>query len=202
MHKRIIVSAIVATIAIALVGVNPTAYALSGHGASYAPSFGNMDAGSALGSSAFSYHDGVTINGDVYDVSKYVQHGPTTTLYVGSSATITTKLWEYGGTYQIQGVALFLNVSGYNPNPSDSDTWVQYSKVSGVTVHDPHNILGTVTADVKYDKKFMYVTFHFSPKSPMKTSWLILEAWDSQLSIGKAKISDAINVSYVPFAYH
>lgn len=202
MHKRVITSAVVAAIALTLVGANPSVYALSGHGAHYAPSFGSLDAGTALGSSAMSYHDGLTINGDVYDISKYVQHVPTKTLYIGANSTITAKVWEYGGTYQIQGVALFLNARGYNPSTSNSDTWVQYSKTSGVTVHDPHGILGKATAGVKYDQKFMYVTFHLSPAKPMSTSWIILTAWDKQLSVGTAKLADAVNISYVPFAYH
>lgn len=203
MHKRVIIGAIAATLAFILVGASSSVYALSGHGVSYGPSFGSSTyAGSALGSSPMSYHDGLTINGDTYDISKYIQQIPTKTLYIGTPVAITTKLWEYGGTYQIQGLAMFLNVKGSNPSATSSDTWVQYSKVSGVTVHDPHNILGKVTADVKYDQQFMYVTFHMTPKSPMDTSGLILIAWDKRLSIGTAKVINAVNVSYIPFAYH
>lgn len=203
MHKQVSISAIVALIAVTLVGASSSVYALSGHGASYGPSFGSSTYdGTALGSTPVSYHDGLTINGDTYDISKYVQQIPTKTLYVGSPVTITTKLWEYGGTYQIQGLALFLNVKGNNPSASSSDTWVQYSKISGVTVHDPHNILGKITTDVKYDQKFMYITFHMTPNSPMNTSGLILTAWDNQLSSHTAKVINAINVSYIPFAYH
>ena len=202
MHKQVITGTIVIALVLTLVGANSSVYALTGHGASWAPSFGGSTYyGSALGSSPLSYNDGLTINGHTYDISNYVQKIPTRTIYVGSPTTITAKLWEYGGTYQIQGVAIFLNISGYNPNVSDSDTWVQYSKIGGVMVHDPHNILGTVTADVKYDQKFMYVTFHMTPNKPMNTSWMILTAWDNQLSVGTAKIINAINISYVPFAY-
>ncbi|MDE1861815.1 MAG: hypothetical protein KGI33_02760 [Thaumarchaeota archaeon] len=202
MHKQVITGAIIATLALTLVGIGPSVYALSGHGMSYAPSFGSMAIGSVLGGSGFSYNDGLTINGDTFDVSNYVQKIPTETVYVGAPTTITTKLWEYGGTWQIQGVAMFLNVRGHDPSPSQSDTWVQYSKVTGVTVHDPNNILGNVTASVKYDQKFMYVTFHFTPQNPMKTSWIILTAWDNQLSIGTAKVENGLNISYVPFSYH
>ena len=203
MHKRILTTAIVATLALTLMGPGSSVYALSGHGASYGPSFGSSTyVGTALGSTPMSYNDGLTINGDTYDISKYIQQIPTNTVYVGTPVTITAKLWEYGGTYQIQGLALFMNVKGNNPNPNSSDTWVQYSKVSGVTVHDPHNILGKVTADVKYDQKFMYVTFHMTPNKPMDTSSLILTAWDKQLSIGTAKVINALNISYTPFAYH
>lgn len=202
MHKRVITTAIFATLALTLVGANPYVYALSGHGASYAPSFGSMGSGSALGSTTLSYHDGLTINGDTYDISMNIQHIPTETIYVGAASTITAKLWEYGGVYQIQGVIMFLNVRGYNPSTSSSDTWVEYSKTTGTTVHDPHGILGKVTADVKYDQKFMYVTFHLTPSKPMNTSWIILTAWDRQLSVGTAKVANALDISYVPFGYH
>ena len=210
MHKQVIASTIVIALAITLVGVNSSVYALSSHGTSYGPSFGSGASvasstyfATALSSAPLSYKDGLTINGETYDISKYIQQIPTKALYVGSPVTITTKLWEYGGTYQIQGVALFLNVNGNNPSATNSDTWVQYSKVNGVTVHDPHNILGKVTADVKYDQQFMYVTFHFTPVTPMKnTSDLILIAWDKQLSINTAKVINAVNISYVPFAYN
>lgn len=203
MHKQVIkiASALVAALVLTLVGANSSVYALSGHGVSYAPSFGSTYAGSALGSTPLSYKDGLTINGNTYDISKYVQTIPTTTLYVGSPATITVKLWEYSGTYQIQGVAMFLNIKGYNPNSGNSDTWVQYSKTTGVTVHDPHNLLGTATADVKYNQSFMYVTFHLMPNKPLSTSWMIFTAWDNQLSINTAKVNNAVNFSYVPFSY-
>ncbi len=203
MHKQVITSGIVAALVLTLAGATSSVYALNGHGASWAPSFGGSTYyGTAIGSSPLAYNDGLTINGETYDVSKYVQHIPTKTIYVGAQTTITTKLWEYGGTYQIQGVAIFLNIKGYNPSVSDSDTWVQYSKTGGVVVHDPHNILGHVTADTKHDQKFWYVTFHMTPNKPMETSWMILRAWDSSLSVGTAKVIDAINISYVPFAYH
>ncbi len=204
MHKRIvkIASAVVAALVLTLVGANSSVYALSGYGVSDAPSFGSTYAGSALGGTPLSYSDGLTINGNTYDISKNIQTVPTATLYVGAPATITVKLWEYGGTYKIQGIAMFLNVRGYNPNAGTSDTWVQYSKVTGVTVHDPHGLLGTTTADVKYDQNFMYVTFHLMPNKPMNTSWIIFTAWDNQMSVNSAKISNAVNFSYTPFGYH
>lgn len=203
MHKRIvkIASVLAATLVLTLVGANSAVYALSGHGASYAPSFGNTYAGSALGSTPLSYNNGLTINGNAYDISENIQTIPTATLYVGSPAAITVKLWEYSGTYQIQGVAMFLNVRGYSPSSGNSDTWVQYSKTAGVTVHDPHGLLGTTTADIKYDKSFMYITFHITPNKPMPTSWMIFTAWDNQLSINTSKVNNAVNFSYVPFSY-
>lgn len=203
MHKRIIkTSGAIVALVLVLVGANSSVYALTGEGPSYGPSFGGAYAGSALGSSSNTYTDGLTINGNTYDISKNVQTIPTATLYVGSPSTITVKLSEYGTTYQIQGLAMFLNVRGYNPSSASSNTWVEYSKTSGVTVNDPNKLLGTVTATVTYAKTFMYVTFHITPSKPMSTSWLIFTAWDSQLSVTTAKVSKAINFSYIPFAYN
>ena len=203
MHKQVvkIASVIVAALALVLVGASSSVYGVS-HATYYPPSFGSTYAGSALGGTPLSYNDGLTINGNTYDISKYIQTIPTETLYVGAPATITVKLWEYGGTYQIQGIAMFLNLRGYNPNTSTSDTWVQYSTITGVTVHDPNGLLGKTTADVKYQKDFMYVTFHIMPNKPMNTSWLAFTAWDKQMSVNTAKVRDAVNFSYIPFAYH
>jgi hypothetical protein len=204
MHKRIvrIASATVAALVLTLVGANSSVYALSDT-IYYPPSFGGVSsAGSELGGSSLSYSDGLTINGNTYNISKNIQTIPTVTLYVGAPATITVKLYDSSGTYEIQGLAMFLNVRGYNPSSGASDTWVQYSTITGVTVHDPHSLLGTTTASVTYDKSFMYVTFHLMPHNPMNTSWMIFTAWDKHLAHNTAKVDNAVNFAYIPFAYH
>lgn len=201
MHKQII-SAIVATLVLTLVGANSSVYALSGHGTSYGPSFGSTYAGSALGGTPLSYSDGLTINGNTFNIGKNIQQIPTQTLYVGSPVSITVKMWEYGGTYQIQGVAMFLNVRGANPNPGTSNTWIQYSKTDGVTVNDPKSFLGTTTVKATKVNKYWDVTFTVTPQKPMPTSWMIFTAWDNQLSSTTAKVSNAVQFSYVPFSYH
>ncbi len=200
MHKRIVKTsgAIVVALVLTLVGANSSVYALSGHGTSYGPSFGGAY---TTDGSAITYDDGLTIHGNTYNISKYIQTIQTDTLYIGAPTTIKVKLWEYGGTYQIQGLAMFLNVHGTNPNAAKSDTWVQYSKTNGVTVHDPNKMLGTVTATVKYDQKFMYVTFHITPSKQMNTSDIILTAWDDQLSSNTVKVINAVSFSYIPYAY-
>jgi hypothetical protein len=203
MHKQIvkIASAIVAALVLTLVGANSSVYALS-DAIYYPPSFGGASsAGSALSGTPLTYNNGLTINGNTYDISKNIQTIPTVTLYVGSPATITVKLSDSSGTYEIQGLAMFLNVRGYDPKTESSDTWVQYSTTTGVTVHDPHGLLGTATASVKYDKNFMYVTFHLLPHNPMNTSWMIFTAWDKHLASNTAKIDNAVNFAYIPFAY-
>lgn len=203
MHKRIvkIASTIVAALVLTLVGANSSVHALS-DAIYYPPSFGGASsAGSSLGGTPLTYNDGLTINGNTYDISKNIQTIPTATLYVGAPATITVKLSDSSGVYEIQGVAMFLNIRGYNPSAGSSDTWVQYSTTTGVTVHDPHGLLGTTTASVTYNKSFMYVTFHLLPNSPMNTSWMIFTAWDKHMASNTAKVDNAVNFSYIPFEY-
>lgn len=203
MHKRIIrtFSVLVAALVLTL-GASSSVYALADLRSSYGPSFGGAPpTNAAHGSTPITYQDGLTINGNTYNISKYVQKIPTATLYIGAPAKIKVKLWEDGGIYKIQGLAMFLNLYGANPSSSKSNTWVQYSKTNGLTVHDPNNMLGPVSAIVKHDKTFWYVTFQFTPSKQMNTSWMILTAWDNQLSTSTAKISNAVNFSYVPYQY-
>lgn len=186
-HKQILRAATIPTVVLVLVlvGANSSAYAISGHGASYGPTFGG---------GLVQYHDGLTINGHTYDISKYVQPIQTETLHLKSHSTITLKLWENGGVDQIQDVVLFTNVKSANPSVENSDTWIQYDKRTGVTVHDPHKILGDVKVDVKYDSGLMYITFHLTPTSQMDTSALIAKVWDSKISTATTTIVNAIKI--------
>ena len=204
MHKRSITtsSVLVAALVLTLVGTNSSAYALADLRSHYGPSFGGAPTNDAAqGSTPITYQNGLTINGKTYDISKNVQKIPTDTLYIGAPAKVTAKLWEDGGAYKIQGLAMFLNLYGANPSSSKSNTWVQYSKTDGLTVHDPNNMLGPVSAIVKHDKTFWYVTFQFTPSKQMNTSWMILTAWDKQLSTSTTKVSNAVDFAYVPYQY-
>ncbi len=154
-------------------------------------------------STQFQYSDGLKINSNTYDISKpSVTWSTPQTLYVGAPTKITVKIFENGGPYYIMGGAMLLNVKGTEPTVSGSDTWIQWDKFGGVTVRDPHNILGKVQVSTKDDQYFKWVTFTFTPKSPMSTSDLILEAWDLNLSVGTATVINAVNISYVPQGYH
>jgi hypothetical protein len=95
-----------------------------------------------------------------------------------------------------------MNVQGTQPIASQADIFIQFDKYGGVTVVDPHKILDGVKVKITYDKNYMYATITFTPKAPMTTSDLILEAWDYRLSVGIASVINAINISYVPQGYH
>jgi hypothetical protein len=185
MDKRIFRATLpTVVLVLSLVGASSSAFAVSGHGSSYGPTFGG----------GLVKYDGLIINGHTYNISKYAQSIQTETLHLKSPSTITLKLWENGGVYQIQHIALFTNVKSTNPSATNSDTWAQYDKKTGVTIHDPHKILGDVKVDAKYDGGLMYVTFHLNATSHMDTSALIAKAWDSRLAMATTTIINAIKI--------
>ncbi len=193
---------VVTVIALMLLGTNFPAYAINGHGSNWGPTFGGLNRASQLGASEFTYSDGLKINSATFNISTPGVTIPTQTLYIGAHNTITVKIYQNGGPYYLMGGAMLLNLQGPNPIPSNSDTWVQWDKFGGVTVQDPHHILGNVQVWLKDDQHFKYVTFSFTPKSPMKTSDIIFNAWNLSLSVGSTTVLNALNISYVPQGYH
>lgn len=194
----VVVAALVLTI-----GIHSSAYAINGNGVTYGPTFGGLYKNTQTASTQFQYNNGLKINSNTYDVSKSsVTWSTPQTLYVGTQNKITVKIYENGGPYYIMGGAILLNLKGAEPVSSTSDTWIQWDKFGGVTVRNPHNILGKVQVTTKDDQHFKWITFTFTPKSPMSTSDLVLEAWDLNLSVGTATVINAINISYVPEGYH
>ncbi len=192
----------VTAIALMLLGTNFSAYAINGQGSNWGPTFGGLNRASQLGASEFTYSDGLKINSATFNISAPAITIPTQTLYVGAHNTITVKIYQNGGPYYLMGGAMLLNLQGPNPIPSNSDTWIQWDKFGGVTVQDPHNMLGKVQVWLKDDQNFKYVTFSFTPKSPMQTSDIIFNAWNLSLSVGSTTALNAINISYVPQGYH
>jgi hypothetical protein len=192
----------VAIVALMLLGTSFSAYAINGHGSNWGPTFGGLNRASQLGASEFTYSDGLQINSATFDVAAPSVKIPTQTLYIGSHNTITVKIYQDGGPYYLMGGSMLLNVRGPNPLPSASDTYIQWDKFGGVTVQDPHHLLGDVKVSMKDDQHFKYVTFSFTPKSPMKTSDIIFNAWNLSLSVGSTTVINAINFAYVPQGYH
>jgi hypothetical protein len=205
-NKQTITIAVIAVASLVLtLGTAVSAYAVWGHGKSYGPSFGGgsyysheLNAGPCI----CSYKDGLKINGKTFDVSTPGITIPTQTLYVGAPSTITLKIFTNSGTYAIQGGAILINVRGNEPIASQSDTFIQFDKHGGVSVVDPHKFLADAKVKISYDKNYMYAMITFTPNLPMKTSNLILEAWDYRLSVGMNAVINAINISYVPQGYH
>lgn len=178
-----------------LIVSSSSAYAINGHGSSYGPSFGGA-AGvvSTTTGTQVLFNDGLTINKNVFDISQYSTTIKTQTLHASLPNMITLKIYDNAGSYYIKGGAIFFNVYGTEPKVTSSDTWIQFDKLGGITLTDPHKILGTVTDKISYNGKYMYVTFTITPRSSMSTSDLILTAWDNNLSRTTVIVINAVNI--------
>ncbi len=187
MDKTILKIASVAIMTILITtsaGSFSNAYAIWGHGISYRPSLGGGD--------LYQYSDGLKINGKTFDVSKPIQSIPTQVILVGAPNDITLKLSSNSGPKSIQHVVLFLNVRGNSPLVQKSDTWITWDKYSGVTWHDPHNLITNVTAKVSFWGHFLYLTLELTPATPMNTSDLIIRAWDYRYSASQTTVLGAV----------
>ena len=177
------------------VGSSSSVYAINGHGSSYGPSFGGYTGtASTVTGTQVLFKDGLTINNKVFDISKPGTTIETQTVYAALTNTITLKIYDNAGSNFIKGGAIFFNLHGSQPKMSDSDTWIQFDKFGGLTITDPHKILGTVTGKVSLNGKFMYVTFTIIPRLPMDTSDIMMTAWDNNLSRSTTSVIDAIKI--------
>ncbi|HZS73790.1 MAG TPA: hypothetical protein VFA69_04725 [Candidatus Nitrosotalea sp.] len=169
----------------AIVGQNMSAYATY----SNPPSFG--------GGKLFKYADGLAINGNTTDISKFSQKMPTPQiLTIGKSSTITLKIFDNAGPTTIKSVSLYMNMRGTSLTTISGDTFIQYPmKNNAVNLSDPHKLLGTVTAEYKIVGPVVYVTFHITPIAKMDTSDLIVSAMDDHRSNTNSLIINAIKFS-------
>ncbi len=152
------------------------------------PSFG--------GGKSLKYSDGLVINGNTFDISKFSQKLATPQiLTLGKSSSITLKIFDNAGPTTIRVVGLYMNMQGTNL-ANKGDTSISYPmNGNAVFLSDPHKLLGTVTAEYKIVKPFVYVTFHITPISKMDTSNLIVSALDDHRALTNSLIINAINFS-------
>ncbi|WP_133121019.1 hypothetical protein [Candidatus Nitrosotalea bavarica] len=183
-----------------VVASSAPAFALNGHGTTYGrgPQFGGGTGITASGGAYLTYDDGLSINGASFDISKFTTTINTQTLYVNMPSDITFKIYEHDGVQLIQHGALFLGITGTHPQVSQSTTFIQWDKTSGVSTSDPNGLFKSATATVKYSGKFMYLTFHITPAQTLDTSHIIVRAWDENLSQGQVIVLDAIKIGYIP----
>jgi hypothetical protein len=167
------------------VGTNSNAYAVWGHGISHGPSFGNIY--------GFQFHDGLTIDGKTFDISKFSQVIPTQTFYVNVPSTITLKIFHTDGATSIKHVAIYFN-QGTTPSIISSSTWIEYNAKGGVTTHDPNNIFKNVTANVSIKGHYMYITLKITPQSSLDESNIVLQAWDYRNDSAKSTVVNALQI--------
>ena len=165
---------------------NIPAYALSAY--THPPS---------LGGGIMKYDNGLTINGNVFDISKFSQKIDTQNLAIGTASSITLKIFDNHGPASIKTGLVYLNIQGQVTDASQSDTWVKYVVGQGVVIHDPHHLLGKVTANFSIGPPFAYITFHITPLNPMKASTMVVSAWDDKNGAIYSTVFDAISFSKI-----
>lgn len=149
----------------------------------------------SLGGGRYQFTDGLKINGHVFDISKFSQKISTQNLSIGKPSVITLKIFDNHGPTTIKTALVYLNIRGPGSSVSTSDTWIVCDMTSGVSIHDPHHLLGKVNANLSVNGKFAYATFDITPKSKMDTSDMVLGAWDEDKSSIYSTVFSAITFS-------
>jgi hypothetical protein len=186
MHKKFMkLASLIAIILLssAIAGQNMSAYAAY----SNPPSFGS---GKLL-----KYADGLAINGNTIDISKFSQKIPIPQILpIGKSSTITLKIFDNEGPATIKSVSLYMNMQGKDLS-NIGDTSISYPMNHHLYLVDPHNLLGNVIAEYKIEQPFVYVTFHIPPTGKMDLSNLVVSAMDDHRSATSSLIINAIQFS-------
>ena len=151
----------------------------------------------SLGGGIMKYTNGLTINGNVFDISKFSQQIDTQNLAIGTSSAITLKIFDNHGPTSVKTGLIYLNIQGQVTDKSQSDTWIKYTVGQGVTVHDPHHLLGKVTANFSIGPPYAYITFNITPLNPMKTSTMVVGTWDDKNGDIYSTVFNAISFSTI-----
>jgi len=150
----------------------------------------------SFGGGQLKYSDGLTINGNAFDISKHTQSIPTPQILpLGKSSTIVLKIFDNSGPTTIKSAGLYMNIQGTRNFISYADTSISYPLSTHFYVNDPHNLLGNISVEYKIVKPFVYVTFHITPIAKMDASNLIVTAIDDHRALGRSTIINAIEFS-------
>ena len=186
-----------------VVASSAPAYAsINGRGTSFGsgPQFGGILGGtsSTSGGTYESFNNGLSINGVTFDISKQTTTIKTQTLYVNTPSDITVKIYNHEGAPLVQHGILFLNLKGADPQPYQTNTYIEWDKNSGVSKSDPNGLLKSGTVTTKISGNFLYLTFHIIPAKTLDTSHIIIRAWDMNHSQEQANVLNAIKIVYTP----
>ncbi|MBI3640268.1 MAG: hypothetical protein HY223_08145 [Thaumarchaeota archaeon] len=168
------------------VGTSSNAYAVWGHGITHGPSFGHVY--------DYTYTDGMKIDSNTFDISKFSQSAPTTeTLYVNVPSTITLKVFHTDGVQYLEHVALYITNSN-DPTVYSNGESIAYDKGTGLTINDPNKLFKSVTVSTSSQGHFMYLTFKITPQASMDTSNIIVKAYDYRHAAIQSTITDALQI--------
>ncbi len=136
--------------------------------------------------------NGISINGNDFDVSHFKQELPLHILKIGEPATVSLKIFENTGPSYLTHVFLMLGldektVSGVKVQSHDVEIiWEQtLDGKSSVSVNDPHDVLSDVTVDSGLSEdafgnedQVSEITFKFTPIQKFDTDVIMVKMWD------------------------
>lgn len=145
------------------------------------------------GGTFLKYTDGLRINGQAIDASKYIQKMDTPfILPLGQSSTITLKIFDNDGPTTVKAAAIYGNSRGTLSTSTGDTSIVYFIDKKQVTVTDPHKLFGKVTAEYKIVSPFVYVIFHVTPTAKLDTSNFSVAAMDDRRSFANSLLLNAI----------
>ena len=136
--------------------------------------------------------NGISINGNGFDVSHFQQNLPPQILKIGEPATVSLKIFEDAGPSYLTHVFLMFGleektISGVKVQSHDVEIiWAQaLDGKPSVNVNDPHNAISDVTVDSNLSEdafgnedKITEITFKFTPTQKFDTDVILVKMWD------------------------
>ena len=136
--------------------------------------------------------NGISINGNGFDVSYFEQTMSPQILKIGEPATVTLKIFENSGTSNLTHVFLMLGleektISGVRvqTNPVEM-IWENTSDGEPlVTINDPYNFVSNITTNSSltkdifgYEDNITEIIFKFTPTQKFNTDVIMVKMWD------------------------
>ncbi len=150
------------------------------------------------GTEGLLFSDGLKINGNVFDISKYHTSIQQQVLPLDKPATITIKQGFERASPFWQHVMVFMNFNGKDTMSGNADTWISVDKTDGVQVHDPNGFVTNVSVNNNFTAYGMTTTFAFTPVKQMSDSNMVIRVWDDQLRQTDAYVDGAILLGDAP----
>ncbi|TLX82085.1 MAG: hypothetical protein E6L00_04660, partial [Thaumarchaeota archaeon] len=154
------------------------------------PSFGGV------GNMVFA--DGLTLDGKVYDLSKFAQEIPKTIADVGQPIKIKIKEQLAHGPTDWKYVAVYMNFEGKDPETYNAHLIMSIDKNEGQKLVDPKGYIKDYTVTTELDSKYVYTTFSFIAAKAMPDSTMIVAAWDGHSRINSVHVGGAIQFGQDP----
>ena len=138
------------------------------------------------------FHDGLTINGKVYDLYDYNVDVPKNIAQVNETVKITIKQQVFWGPGYWQHVALGMNFGGKEFEMYNADLILRDDKTDGPAFSDPEGYIRDFNATTTTDAQYVYTTFTFTAAKVMPDTNIMVSAWDYYKRVNNVRVHGAI----------